>query len=242
MEPKGSDESDHSQDEGSPAKPRVKRGRALLRRTTDEEQVPFVTHAVSPEIVKEFMYELKSQWAIFGTSEVGVAARGALALKRPVVLFAHNARHEEILRAGLEAGITESCLAGGDFSSKTLVAAWQAAVNSDSESSSGGQTSEHASGSEVQGEGNEKEAKGNSKKDKKAGKDKKDTKKDKQKKHKFGNKKTKKDKKDKDKKDKKKSDGEKQVSASGSADVLKTLIAKNSGTQATGTTVSGKPV
>ena len=102
----------------------MKRGRALRRRVTDEEKVPFMTHIVSPEVVKEFMHELKSKWAIFGTAEVGTAARGALALNHPVVMFANNPKHEELLREGLEAGIVESCLAGGDFSSKTLIGQW----------------------------------------------------------------------------------------------------------------------
>ena len=75
----------------------MKRGRALLRKATDEEKVPFMTHVVSPEIVKEFMYELKSQWAIFGTSEVGVAPCGALALGHPVLMFTNNEKHAELV-------------------------------------------------------------------------------------------------------------------------------------------------
>ena len=88
------------------------------RRGAEEKKVPFMTHVVSTDIVKEFMYEFKSHWAIFGTAEAGVAARGALALKHPVVMFANNQKHEELLREGLEAGIVESCLVGGDFSSR----------------------------------------------------------------------------------------------------------------------------
>lgn len=135
---------------GSPDENKVKRGRALRRRVTDEERVPFMTHIVSPEVVKEFMHELKSKWAIFGTAEVGMAARGALALNHPVVMFANNPKHEELLREGLKAGIVESCLAGGDFSSKTLIGQWGfTSESSDSdfpESDSGKQTSEQSSG------------------------------------------------------------------------------------------------
>ena len=129
---------------------KVKRGRALRRRVTDEERVPFMTHIVSPEVVKEFMHELKSKWAIFGTAEVGMAACGALALNHPVVMFANNPKHEELLREGLKAGIVESCLTGGDFSSKTLIGQWGfTSESSDSdfpESDSGKQTSEQSSG------------------------------------------------------------------------------------------------
>ena len=85
-----------------------------------------MTHVVSGDIVKEFMWEFQANWAIFGTSEVGVAARGCLACQKPAVLFALNEDHEKILRKGLEQGIVESVLAGGDFSSKNLVAQWQA--------------------------------------------------------------------------------------------------------------------
>ena len=119
---------------------KVKRGRALLRKATDEEKVPFMTHIVSPEIVKEFMYELKSQWAIFGTSEVGVAPCGALALGHPVLMFTNNEKHAELVGEGMEDHVTRSMLAGGDFSSKTLVETWadaQGLSTSDSESESG---------------------------------------------------------------------------------------------------------
>ena len=133
----GQGDSSESSSEEKPAKKR--------KCGDDEKKVPFVTHATPPEIVKEFMFELKSKWAIFGTSEVGVAARGALALKAPVVMFANNVKHEEILREGMEAGIVETCLAGGDFSSKSIADEWAAAnASSDSDSSesdSGDQTS-----------------------------------------------------------------------------------------------------
>ena len=211
----------------SPSK-KVKRGRALQRRNTDEDKVPFMTHVVSPELVKEFMYELKSKWAIFGTSEVGVAARGALALKHPIIMFANNPKHEDVLREGLEAGIVESCLAGGDFSTKTLTAAWQAAqgeAGTDSETCSDGQTSDPSDGADNSDEQAEKE-KGHSGKKEKDKKDKKDSKKEKKggksKKEKKG-KKVKKVKKPKLEK-RGKSDG-----AVGGTDVLKALIANGSG-------------
>lgn len=230
VDSEGSEEDDS--DAASPGKLKVKRGRALLRRSTDEENVPFMTHVVSPEIVKEFMHELKSKWAIFGTSEVGVAARGALALKHPVVLFANNAKQEEILREGLEAGIVKSCLTGGDFSSKTLTAAWQAAQgssDSDSESGSDDKTSEQSDDKAEDNKENKdkKEKKEKDKKDKK-GKDKKEKKDKKNKKEKA---KKGKDKKEKAKKDKKGQHGEKAASSTGGADVLKALIAKGSGAQ-----------
>ncbi len=232
-----SDDSD-ADHEGSPAKAKVKRGRALLRQATDDEHVPFVTHATSAAVVKEFMYELKSQWAIFGTPEAGVAARGSLALKHPAVMFANNDVHEEVLRAGLEAGIVESCLAGGDFSSKTLVAAWQAAqdeMGSDSSSSSGGETSGQPSESHHTEE--EEEGKKEPKKhDKKGKKDKKKSDKDDKKKIK------KKDKKKEKKKDKKKKEKEHKQSgkakpapapapSASSGDVMKALIGNETGTK-----------
>jgi hypothetical protein len=147
---------------------RLKRGRALRRRVTDEDKVPFMTHIVSPELVKEFMHELKGKWAIFGTPEVGLAARGALALNFPVLMIANNPKHEELLREGLESGIVESCLAGGDFSSKTLLAQWMTAYGSSdsdfSESDSSKQTSEQSSG---KAKGGKKEKKPKKEKDKK---------------------------------------------------------------------------
>ena len=214
----------------------MKRGQALLRQATDEEQVPFVIHAMSPEIVKEFMYELNTQWAIFGTPEIGVAARGALALRHPVVMFAHNEEHEKILQTGLEAGIVDTCLAGGDFSTKTLLAAWHAAQpqsDSDSESSSGSETLSEASGSHTEEEDKkQKKAKNEDKK-----KHKKKNKKDK--KHDSGKKKNKKKvKQDKKKKDKKgnqnigKEMEKKSGLSSSSAEVMKSLIANESGTKA----------
>lgn len=130
---------DVANDSDDAAAHKVKRGRALLRRVTDEEKVPFMTHIVSPEIVKEFMYELKSQWAIFGTSEVGVAPCGALALGHPVLMFTNNQKHAELLREGMDDHIIKSILTGGDFSSKTLVETWadaQGLSTSDSESES----------------------------------------------------------------------------------------------------------
>ena len=147
---------------GSPDENRVKRGRALRRRAT-EEKVPFMTHIVSPEVVKEFMHELKSTWAIFGTAEVGMAACGALALNHPVVMFANNPKHEELLREGLEASIVKSCLAGGDFSSKTLIGQWgftNGSSDSDfSESDSGKQTSSEQSSGKAKGGKKEKSPK-----------------------------------------------------------------------------------
>ncbi len=231
-EPVGSDESE----EATLSKPKVKRGRALTRQATDEQMVPFISHVVSGEVVKEFMYELKSNWSIFGTAEVGVGARGSLALKKPVVLFAHNEIHEKILREGLEEGIVATALRGGDFSSKTLVASWQAlqAASTDSTSSSDGKTSDHNSGSD-----NDAEAVTKDKKDKQDKKDKKEKKKKKTKK----NKKEKKSKKDKkkeknskkvkkeEKKDPKESDASKPAPATKSSDVLQALIASETGTQ-----------
>jgi len=102
-----------------------------------------MTHVTSGEVVKEFLYELGATWAIFGTSEAGVGARGALALQKPVVLFVNNEAHERVLRDGLEAGIVESIVADGAFSSKNLAATWRAPARGRfSESMSGGQTSE----------------------------------------------------------------------------------------------------
>jgi hypothetical protein len=224
-EPAGSDES-----EEATCKPKVKRGRALTRQATDEQMVPFISHVVSGEVVKEFMYELKSNWSIFGTSEVGVGARGSLALKKPVVLFAHNEIHEKILREGLEAGIVATALRGGDFSSKTLVASWQAlqAASTDSTSSSDGKTSDHNSGSD-----NDAEAVTKDKKDKKEKKEKNTKKNKKEKKSKKDKKKEKNSKKVKkeEKKDPKESDTSKPAPATKSSDVLQALIASETGTQ-----------
>ena len=225
----GQGDSSESSSEEKPAK-RRKCG-------DDEKKVPFVTHATPPEIVKEFMFELKSKWAIFGTSEVGVAARGALALKAPVVMFANNVKHEEILREGMEAGIVETCLAGGDFSSKSIADEWAAAnASSDSDSSesdSGDQTSNQSADNT---KGSKKEKK--SSKKEKDNKEKKNSNKKTKKKDKKG-KKAKKDKKDKtgkkDKKDNKKDNKKKThaetIAALPDEDVLKGLIAKGSGTQ-----------
>ena len=208
-------------------------------RGAEEKKVPFMTHVVSVDIVKELMYEFKSKWAIFGTAEAGVAARGALALKHPVVMFANNQKHEELLREGLEAGIVESCLVGGDFSSKALAEQWAAAnktsdSDSSSESDSGDQTSEQSAD----------KAKGSNKKDKKSFKKEKNKKekKDKNKKTKKEKndkkaKKVKKDKKEdkkedkKDKKDNKKEDKKEDKKGNKAEDVLAGLIAKGSGTQ-----------
>ena len=143
------DSEEDGQDDSSESSSEDQQQHAKRRKYNDDEKkVPFVTHATPPEIVKEFMHELKGSWAIFGTSEVGVAARGALALQAPVVMFANNPKHEEILREGMEAGIVESCLAGGDFSSKSITDEWaaaNAASDSDSsESDSGDQSSDQS--------------------------------------------------------------------------------------------------
>ena len=226
-EPAGSDESE----EATPDKPKVKRGRALTRQATDEQMVPFTPHVVSGEVVKEFMYELKSNWSIFGTSEVGVGARGSLAFKKPAVLFAHNEIHEKILREGLEAGIVATALRGGDFSSKTLVASWQAlqAAETDSKSSSDGKTSDHNSGSN----NDDAEVVKKDKKDKKEKKEKNTKKNKKEKKSKKDKKKEKKSKKDKkeEKKDPKESDPSTPTKTTKSTDVLQGLIANGTGTQ-----------
>ena len=136
---------------------RVKRNRALLRRPTDEHNVPFMTHVVPAQIVKEFLFELDSRVAIFGTSEVGVAALGALALKVPVVLFCNNSIHEKILKEALEDRIMQSCLAGDDFSPNVLVQPWKRLqseeVDSDEESSS------HSDGETSSGSSQEKRKK-----------------------------------------------------------------------------------
>ena len=226
-EPAGSDESE----EATPEKPKVKRGRALTRQATDEQTVPFTSHVVSGEIVKEFMYELKSNWSIFGTSEVGVGARGSLALKKPAVMFAHNDIHETILRDGLEAGIVATALRGGDFSSKTLVQSWQAlqAAETDSTSSSDGKTSDHNSGSND----DDAEVVKKDKKDKKEKKEKNTKKNKKEKKSKKVKKKEKKSKKDtkEEKKDPKESDPSTPTKTTKSTDVLQGLIANGTGTQ-----------
>lgn len=227
-EPAGSDESE----EATPEKPKVKRGRALTRQATDEKMVPFTSHVVSGEIVKEFMYELKSNWSIFGTSEVGVGARGSLALKKPAVMFAHNDIHETILRDGLEAGIVATALRGGDFSSKTLVQSWQAlqAAETDSTSSSDdGKTSDHNSGSND----DDAEVVKKDKKDKKEKKEKNTKKNKKEKKSKKVKKKEKKSKKDtkEEKKDPKESDPSTPTKTTKSTDVLQGLIANGTGTQ-----------
>ena len=226
-EPAGSDESE----EATPDKPKVKRGRALTRQATNEKTVPFTSHVVSGEIVKEFMYELKSNWSIFGTSEVGVGARGSLALKKPAVMFAHNDIHETILREGLEAGIVATALRGGDFSSKTLVESWQAlqAAETDSTSSSDGKTSDHNSGSND----DDAEVVKKDKKDKKEKKEKNTKKNKKEKKSKKVKKKEKKSKKDKkeEKKHPKESDPSTPTKTTKSTDVLQGLIANGTGTQ-----------
>ena len=226
-EPAGSDESE----EATPDKPKVKRGRALTRQATDEQMVPFMMHVVSGEVVKEFMYELKSNWSIFGTAEVGVGARGSLALKKPAVLFAHNEIHEKILREGLEAGIVATALRGGDFSSKTLVASWQAlqAAETDSTSSSDSKTSDHNSGSND----DDAEVVKKDKKDKKEKKEKNTKKNKKEKKSKKDKKKEKKSKKDKkeEKKDPKESEPSTPTKTTKSTDVLQGLIANGTGTQ-----------
>ena len=147
----------------------LERGRASLQLPTDEDKVPLMTHVVPPELVKELLYELKTDWAICATSEVGVAARGALAIGVPVVLFTHNAKHQEILKEGLETGIMQSCCVdGGDFSNANLVHLAKAAekVGNVSESSSEGQSSEHTSGSSNQDKKEKKSKK--SKKEKKS--------------------------------------------------------------------------
>ena len=136
---------------------KVKRNRALLRRPTDENNVPFMTHVVPAQIVKEFLFELDSRVAIFGTSEVGVAPLGALALKVPVVLFCNNSMHEKILEEALEKRIMQSCLAGDDFSPNVLVQPWKRLqseeVDSDEESSS------HSDGETSSGSSQEKRKK-----------------------------------------------------------------------------------
>jgi len=139
---------------------RPERGRALLRKPTNEEEVALFTHVVPPELVKEFLYELGSQWAIFGTAAAGVAARGALALKKPTVLFALGEEHEKLLKRGVEAGIVGSVLNGGDFCSKTLMASWQEPQDdtSDSESDSNTETSASKGGSFGEDEGGGEQA------------------------------------------------------------------------------------
>ena len=208
------------------------------RRGAEEKKVPFMTHVVSVDIVKELMYEFKSKWAIFGTAEAGVAARGALALKHPVVMFANNQKHEELLREGLEAGIVESCLVGGDFSSKALAEQWAAAnKTSDSDSSSESDSGDHTSEQSAdKAKGSKKEKKSSKKeKGKKEKKDK--NKKTKKEKNDKKAKKVKKDKKEdkkedkKDKKDNKKEDKKEDKKGNKAEDVLAGLIAKGSGTQ-----------
>ena len=213
-----------SEEVAPPVKPnRPKRGRALTRKVTNEEEVPFMTHVVSGEIVKEFIYEFRANWAIFGTSEVGMAARGCLASQKPAVLFALNDDHEKILRKGLEQGIVESVLAGGDFSSKNLVAQWQA-LQEESESESSTNSGSQASEDCAPDQASENENKAT--KDEKENKEKKKSKQKKQnKKHKKKDKK--KEEKNKNKKDKK----AKKDSGAGSKDVLQALIASGNGNQ-----------
>jgi hypothetical protein len=67
-------DSEDGQDDSSESSSEDQQQHAKRRKYNDDEKkVPFVTHATPPEIVKEFMHELKGSWAIFGTSEVGVA-------------------------------------------------------------------------------------------------------------------------------------------------------------------------
>ena len=217
-----------SEEVASPAKPKKpKRGRALTRKVTNEEEVPFMTHIVSGEVVKEFMWEFRANWAIFGTPEVGIGACGSLACQKPTVLFALNEDHEKILRKGLEQGIVESILAGGDFSSKNLVAQWQA-LQEESAPESG--TSSGSQASEDSAQASENDNKAN------------DKKKAERKKSQHQKKKTKK--KDKTQKEKNKNNKDKKAkkdSGARSKEVLQALIASGNGNQGPNSTGSKTP-
>ena len=198
--------------------PDKKRKKALLRRATNEDEVPVFTHPCHPDIIKELLYEMCSDWFIMGSPEAGVGVLGALGLKKPCLVFLSNEAHEKVFRKLVHEAVVKSALGGGDFSNRALQENWaRFSKAGTSTSESDGTTSEE------EGSGEEEEKKKEKKKKEKKKKKAEENKKKKTKKDKHKKKETKEDKEKKGQKRKQ------EPKDPGSANVLKKLLAERAG-------------
>jgi hypothetical protein len=147
---------------------KTKRGRALLRQPTDNAAVPLFSHPMHPTLIKEFVTSLEATWAIFGTPESGCGLLGCLSpdTRVPVLSFARNKAHADVLKTFVKTSIANQCLLlGSEWASKSLAEQW-AQLNSDSDSSDSCSGNHDKSDNESFEGGRDTEAEGERKKGK----------------------------------------------------------------------------
>jgi hypothetical protein len=157
---KHANEQDNAETPKSSTKSANKRGRALVRKPTDVGAVPLFTHPIHPNLIREFVISLSATWAIFGTPESGCGLMGCLSplAKVPVVAFARNAAHANVLTELVKNTITEQCLQlNCEWTSKALAAQWanlcSDSMSSDASSGSAGSDDETDAADGTDGKG-----------------------------------------------------------------------------------------
>ena len=87
-----------------------KRRRALLRAPTDADNVEVFSNPTHPLLFKEFLHEFKSSWVMCATPEQGITLTAALSsdVRAPVLAFARNAAHKELVEKNVEKQLTNA--------------------------------------------------------------------------------------------------------------------------------------
>ena len=116
----------------------------MKRTYTDDSNVPLFAHPLHPNLVREFVTSLGATWSIFGTPESGRGLLGCLSplAKVPVVAFARNSAHAQVMSTLVKTSIQHKCLQlSGEWTSKALAEQWSKLSKAeDSESSSSSST------------------------------------------------------------------------------------------------------
>ena len=110
-----------------------KRRRALLRAPTDADNVEVFSNPTHPLLVKEFLHEFKSTWVLRATPEQGITLTAALSsdVRAPVLAFARNAAHKELVEQNVEKQLTNALVesrpsaAQPKVKQQTLVDLWE---------------------------------------------------------------------------------------------------------------------
>ena len=110
-----------------------KRRRALLRAPTDADNVEVFSNPTHPLVLKEFLHEFKSSWIMCATPENGITLTAALSsdVRAPVLAFARNAAHKELVEQNVEKQLTNALVesrpsaAQPKVKQQTLVDLWE---------------------------------------------------------------------------------------------------------------------
>ena len=186
----------------------AKRGaKALMRRPSQDQEVPAFHHPTPPLLALEFFHILDGEWAVLGTPEAGVISTALAHHDISNILLARNPAHADFLRTQTKANTSER-LASNDFVFQKRLGKLEAADSSDT-SESGSSKSSNSKKDKTKGKGSDKE-KSNEKKEKKEKKVKKEKKETKEKKEDNKTPEKEKKKKDEEKTEKKRKDHDKE--------------------------------